>query len=160
MKNPSWKLVNILIGKAIVETLLVGALAVGSYINVFPPTFHGWGEAQIQSRSIAGWAVNNGSPWQRVEVQLFVDDKFVAAGTANLSRPDVRDAGWSLDEWHGYRFELHDFAPGLHFAKVYAVHKSGGGARYTLQMLGDPIIFVVTENGSWAQIVAVQRSKK
>lgn len=157
MKNPSSKLVNILIGKAIIETLLVGALAVGFYITAFPPTFHGWGEAQIQSRSIAGWAVNNASPWQRVEVQLFVDNKFVAAGLADQSRPDVRDAGWSQDEWHGYRFQLDDFAPGVHFAKVYAVHQSGSGARYTLQVLGDPIMFGVAGDGSW-KIVPVKDS--
>lgn len=156
MKTSSWKLVNILIGKAIIETLLVGALAVGFYIAAFPPTFHGWGEVQIQSRSIAGWAVNNASPLQRVEVQLFVDDKFVAAGIADRSRPDVRDAGWSQDEWHGYTFELHDFAPGIHFAKVYAVHKSGGGNRYTLQLLGDPIMFSVANGGTWQE---VHRSK-
>ena len=158
MKNPSSKLVNILIGKSIIETLLVGALAVGFYIRVFPPTFHGWGEAQTQSKSIVGWAVNNASPWQRVEVQLFVDDKFVAARLADLSRPDVRDAGWAQDEWHGYNFPLDHFEPGLHFAKVYAVHQSGGGARYTLQMLGDPIVFGVAESGSWQRIVATQRS--
>ena len=159
MTNPSSKLINVLIGKAIIETLLVGALAVGFYVTAFPATFHGWGEAQIQSRSIAGWAVNNASPWQRVEVQLFVDDKFVAAGIADRSRPDVRNAGWSQDEWHGYSFQLHDLAPGIHFAKVYAVHKSGGGARYTLQLLGDPIMFGVAEGGSW-QIVAIQRSRQ
>jgi hypothetical protein len=160
MKNPSWKLANILIGKAIIETLLVGALAVGFYFTAFPPTFHGWGEAQIQSKSIVGWAVNNASPWQRVEVQLFVDEKFVAARTAELSRPDVRNAGWSQDEWHGYSFQLNDFAPGIHFAKVYAVHKSGGGTRYTLQLLGDPIMFSVAESGSWHQIVTTQGSDK
>ena len=159
MKNPSWTLVNILIGKAISETLLVGVLAVGFYITVFPPTFHGWGEAQTQSKSIAGWAVNNAAPAQRVEVQLFVDDKFVAAGVADLSRPDVRDAGWAQDEWHGYNFPIPDFEPGSHFAKVYAVQQSGRGTRYTLQMLGDPIWFSVAESGNWQTIVAVQRQK-
>ena len=39
------KLVNVLIAKSILETILVGAIAVGVYMNAFPPTFHGWGEA-------------------------------------------------------------------------------------------------------------------
>ena len=149
MKNPSWKLVNILIGKSIIETLLVGAIAVGFFINVFPPTFHGWGEARSESPSIAGWAVNNASPWERVVVQLFVDDKFVASQVANLSRPDVKKAGWALDDWHGYFFHVPNLAPGAHVAKVYAVHGSGDGVRYTLQLLGDAIPFEVDDRGIW-----------
>ena len=53
------QLVNLLIGKSIAETILVGAIAVIAYLNAFPPTFHGWGEAVVESRSIAGWAVND-----------------------------------------------------------------------------------------------------
>jgi hypothetical protein len=151
MKSPSWKLVNILIGKSIIETLLVGAIAVGFFVRVFPPTFHGWGEARSESMSIAGWAVNNASPWDRVDVQLFVDDKFVAAQVANLSRPDVKKAGWALDEWHGYRFQLSGLPAGSHVAKVYAVHGSGNGVRYTLQLLGDPITFEVDGKGTWPE---------
>ena len=58
------QLVNVLIGKSIAETILVGAIAVVAFLNAFPPTFHGWGEAVVESRSIAGWAVNDADPWQ------------------------------------------------------------------------------------------------
>ena len=34
------QLVNLLIGKSIAETILVGAIAVVAYLNAFPPTFH------------------------------------------------------------------------------------------------------------------------
>src|SRR6476620_136068 len=139
MNNSSLKLTNILIGKAVIETLLVGAISVGSYLNMFPPTFHGWGEAVPESKSIAGWAVSNAAPWSRVEVQLFIDDEFVATQRAALSRPDVKAAGWSKDEWHGYSFQLGNLKSGPHEARAYAVHGSGKGARYTLQLLGDPI---------------------
>jgi len=149
MNNSSLKLTNILIGKAVIETLLVGVIAVGSYINMFPPTFHGWGEAVPESKSIAGWAVSNAAPWSRVEVQLFIDDKFFETQTAELSRPDVKTAGWSKDEWHGYSFQLDNLKSGTHEARVYAVHGSGNGARYTLQLLGDPIEFEVDQNGDW-----------
>lgn len=143
------QLVNLLIGKSLAETILVGALAVGAYLNAFPPTFHGWGEALIESRSIAGWAVNDASPWQRVEVQLFVDGKLSGTQTANLSRPDVVAARWARDEWRGYNFTLPALAAGNHEARVYALHESGGATRYTLQLLGDPIRFVVNADGSW-----------
>ena len=149
MKNSSARLVNFLIGKALAETVLVGVVAVGFYLTAFPPTFHGWGENLSASRSIAGWAVNDADPAERVEVQLFVDDKFVGAQVASLPRPDVRDAGWARDEWCGYNFQVSGLAKGSHFARVYAVHQSGEGARFTLQLLGNPIPFGVNDDGTW-----------
>ena len=146
------QLVNLLIGKSIAETILVGVIAVVAYLNAFPPTFHGWGEAVVESRSIAGWAVNDVSQGERVEVQLFVDGKLVATQTASLSRPDVVAAGWSSDEWHGYNFVLPSLNEGTHEARVYALRESGDAARYTLQLLGDPIKFVVNADGSWRRV--------
>lgn len=135
------QLTNLLIVKSILETILVGTIAVVVYLNAFPPTFHGWGEAVVESETIAGWVVNDAKPWERVEVQLFVDGKFMGAQVAQLSRPDVVAAGWAKDEWHGYSFPISGLVPGPHEARVYAVHQSGGGSRYTLQLLGDPIRF-------------------
>lgn len=149
MRPPSAKLLHTLIGKSIVETLLVGGLAVFTFMNVFPPYFHGWGE--IADNTVAGWAVNNAQPWERVEVHLFVDGKFSNATIANLSRTDVRDAGWAKDEWHGYVFAITNVSAGTHEARMYALHDSGSGTRKSLQLLGDPIVFVVDAQGnlSW-----------
>jgi len=133
------KLVNLLIAKSIIETIFVGTIAVVVYVKLFPPTFHGWGEAVAASQSISGWAVDDADPWRRVEVQLFVDGKFVGTTVAQLSRPDVMAAGWSKDEWHGYEFVVTGLSEGMHEAKVYALHRSG--ERYTLQLLGNPITF-------------------
>jgi len=143
------RLVNLLFAKSILETILVGAIAVVVYLNAFPPTFHGWGEAVAGSKSISGWVVNDADPWGRVEVQLFVDGKLTGTQVAHLSRPDVVAAGWCKDEWHGYSFVVDGLVPGTHEARVYAVHASSNGARYTLQMLGDPIRFDVNGDGSW-----------
>lgn len=140
MKNRS-QLTHLLIAKSVLDTILVATMAVVVYLNAFPPTFHGWGEAVVQERRIAGWVVNDADPWQRVEVQLFIDGKLAGTQVAQLSRPDVVAAGWAKDEWHGYNFVLKDLASGAHEARVYAVHASGNGARYTLQLLGDPIRF-------------------
>jgi len=133
------KLANLLIAKSILDTIFIGTLAVVVYVKLFPPTFHGWGEAVGDSRSISGWAVNNADPWERVEVQLFIDGKFVGTTVAQLSRPDVMAAGWAKDEWHGYEFILTGLSDGMHEARVYALHRSGD--RYTLQLLGNPITF-------------------
>lgn len=139
------RLVHILLAKAIADTLFVGALAVIFFAFTFPPHFKGWGEATPDS--ISGWAVNTASPWERVELQLFIDDQFVTTGLANRSRPDVLAAGWSRDEWNGYRFELPSIKAGEHVAHVYAVHASAGGLRQTLQLVGDPIRFSVNQTG-------------
>jgi len=141
------KLVNILLAKSIIETIFVGALAVVVYTKLFPPTFHGWGEAVVEARSISGWAVDNADPWRRVEVQLFVDGKLVGTQVGQLSRPDVVSAGWARDEWHGYSFVVSGLSVGMHEARVYALHKSG--ERYTLRMLGDPIRFEMDINDNW-----------
>ncbi len=152
MKTPSTSLVHVLIGKSIVETLLVGALAVFTFITVLPPYFHGWGE--VTETGISGWAVNNAAPWDRVEVQLFVDGQFMAQGMANRSRPDVLAAGWSRDEWHGYTFPIASLKVGTHEARVYALHDSGEGARKTLQLLGDPIPFSFDSSGKLVRVSA------
>ena len=145
MKTPSTRLVHLLIGKSIVETLVVGALAVFTFITVLPPFFHGWGE--VTETGISGWAVNHASPWERVEVQLFIDGKFVAAGIADQYRPDVSAAGWANDPWHGYTFVVTSVPVGKHEAQIYALHSSGHGARKSLQLLGDPIGFSVRTDG-------------
>lgn len=143
------RLVNLLIAKSLLETILVGTIAVVVYLNAFPPTFHGWGEAVAGSKSISGWVVSDADPWRRVEVQLFIDGKLIGTQVAQLSRPDVVAAGWSKDEWHGYSFVVMELATGSHEARVYALHSSGNGARYTLQLLGDPIVFEVNSDGGW-----------
>ncbi|HEU4872815.1 MAG TPA: hypothetical protein VFT44_06935 [Pyrinomonadaceae bacterium] len=149
MQKP--QLVNLLIAKSVLETILVGTIALVVYLKAFPPNFHGWGEAVTASQSIAGWVVSDADPWRRVEVQLFVDGKLVGTQVASLSRPDVLAAGWSRDEWNGYSFPVAGLSPGVHEARVYALHSSGKGARYTLQLLGDPIQFEVRTDGSWSR---------
>ena len=149
MKNPTTRLIHLLIGKSIVETLVVGALAVFTFITVLPPYFHGWGE--VTEYGISGWAVNNASPWERVEVQLFIDGKFFADGVADKYRPDVLTAGWAKDAWHGYTFVVTalpaaDSEFHLHEGRIYALHDSGNGGRKSLQLLGQPIWFSI-QNG-------------
>ena len=150
MKNPSARLVHVLIGKSIVETLVVGALAVFTFITVLPPFFHGWGE--VTPRGISVWAVNNASPWERVEVQLYVDGKFVGDGIADQARPDVLAAGWAKDQWHGYNFRLPRLSLNYHEARVYVLHDSGSGKRKSLQLVGQRILFYVDDDGTLAKV--------
>lgn len=142
-------LIYLLIAKSIAETIFVAVLALTFYFTAFPPYYRGWGEATAQ-HSIAGWAVNEAAPWDRVEVYLFIDDRFVASRRADLSRPDVSGAGYARDEWHGYVFDLPPLEKGEHVAHVYAIHKSGEGTRQTLQLLGNPIRFRVEADSAQA----------
>ncbi len=143
MPTPNRKLVHVLIGKSVIETLLIGMLAVVTFITVFPPHFHGWGE--VTDQAIAGWAVNDAEPYQRVPVQLFINGQFVAAAVADLTRPDVAAAGWARDAWHGYMFILPSLPPGAHEARIYALHDNGEGKRKSLQLLGDPLTFTISD---------------
>ena len=133
------KLVHALIAKSLADTILVATLGLAFYFSAFPPYFQGWGE--VAGGRISGWAVDHSAPGSRVEVQLFIDGRFVAASTASQSRPDVLSSGRSRDEWHGYSFSTPSLPAGLHEARVYALHSSAAGNRQSLQLLGDPISF-------------------
>lgn len=145
MKKPSISLVHLLIAKSIIETLFVSTLVVVYFLDVFPH-FHGWGE--VTTQAISGWAVNSRNPAEHLEVQLFVDDKFVTRTVANQSRPQVVAGGWATDEWHGFTIPLSAMELGNHEARVYALHDSGRGARKTLQLLGHAVRFQVSPDGT------------
>lgn len=145
MEKARLTLFHTLIAKSIAETCFVGILALMFFFSVFPPYFHGWGEAT--PTAIAGWVVDDNAPWERVRVQLYIDGHFVVNGIANLSRPDVLEAGWSKDEWHGFAFVLPRFSAGVHEARVYATTSRVKGFYQTQQLVGDAILFAVDETG-------------
>jgi hypothetical protein len=138
------KLVQLLIAKSAIEIVLVAGLAVGFFLITFPH-FQGWGEAT--PRAIEGWVVSQQHPDQKVEVQLFIDDRFISSGVADRSRPDIVIAGKAKDEWHGFSFELPALNQGYHVARAYAVHSTHQGTRKTLQLIGDPIPFDLDAEG-------------
>ncbi|HXC23926.1 MAG TPA: glycosyltransferase family 61 protein, partial [Solirubrobacteraceae bacterium] len=52
-----------------------------------------------------GWAYDPGSPWQRIELEVIVDDELVAETVADLSRPSLIEEGIG-DGRHGFVVEL------------------------------------------------------
>ncbi|HYE64056.1 MAG TPA: hypothetical protein VD966_00655 [Pyrinomonadaceae bacterium] len=133
---------HLLIATPIAAALLLGAVSVGFYLKFFPTHFRGAAEITDQHK-IAGWVVNESAPKERVEVQLYIDGRFVAGQTANLSRPDVVAAGRAVDEWCGYSFEMPALDAGEHEARVFAVHTVGDGAYRTLQLVVTPMRFKI-----------------
>src|SRR5712692_3110642 len=125
------KLVHLLISKSMAEALLVTAVAVGFYFATTNRYLRGVLD-QADNRTVSGWAVDEAHPSARVELQLFIDDKFVADTAADQFRPDVREAKRAEDDWHGFVFQTPKLQIGEHEARVYAVYSSGAGARRTL----------------------------
>jgi len=123
-------------------TLLIAAVFVGVRSVFFPPHFRGWGEVTAD-RTIAGWMISKGAPSARVEVQLYIDNRFVADAIADLPRPDVVTAGYTQDPRCGYQFKIPPLAPGTHEGRIYALHKVGTGTYRTLQLTGNPLHFSV-----------------
>jgi hypothetical protein len=136
------RLAQLLVGKSVLETLLVATLAVAFYTDAFHPGFRGSLDL-ANAQSIEGWVVDASRPESRVEVQLYLDGRFAAGGLADEPRPDVLAAGRAADDRHGFRFRVNVTEPGEHEARVYAVHASDGGARRTLQQIGRPLRFRV-----------------
>ena len=128
-------------------TLTVGAYAVWTEYATFPPYFRGFGEVTRRGE-VAGWAVDASDSSARVEVQLYVDGRFVAHGTASLPRPDVVAAGRAVDENCGYSFALPALPAGEHEARVYALHPARSRAGpHTLKQLGNPLRFTTGADG-------------
>jgi hypothetical protein len=134
------RLTHYLIIKSIVDVLFVGVFAVGFYYTAFSPYLRGWLD-DASLRGVSGWAVNSAEARSAVEVQLYIDGRFVESRLADLPRPDLVAAGATRDERHGFYFFLPPLEEGEHEARVYAVHASGAGRRRTLQQLGNPFRF-------------------
>jgi hypothetical protein len=100
--------------------------------------------------------VDEARPARPVEVQLYVDGRFVGATTANLPRPDVLRAGRAADELHGFSFQPPTLPPGEHEARVYALHTGSDETRRTLHQIGFARKFVVEAPA--AQTAPVDRS--
>jgi hypothetical protein len=134
------KLIHLLISKSIAEALLVTAVAVGFYLASGNSHLYGVLDGANKS-SVNGWAVDQLHPESPVEVQLYIDNRFVADGTASEFRPDVHQAERAGDDWHGFVFQTPPLESGEHEARVYAVIPSAAGSRRTLQLIGKALKF-------------------
>lgn len=134
------RLVHLLISKSIVEALLIAGVAVAFFFATTNPYFRGVLDTSDKT-TVTGWVVDESRPDARVEVQLFIDDRFASAVVADQFRPDVHEAQRAEDDWHGFVFSTPRLPVGNHEARVYAVHSNGSGARKTLQLIGKPYRF-------------------
>ena len=136
------RLATLLLAKLTLDLLFIGALAVYAHSVAFHPFFSGSLDSAGAS-GVRGWVVDRASAGEAVEVQLYVDGRFVADALADQPRPDVSAKGFAPDERHGFVFMLAPLPAGTHEARVYAVHASRAGARRTLQQIGSAYRFTV-----------------
>lgn len=134
------KLIHLLIFKSIVESLLIAAIVVGFYIATGNTHLRGVLDG-ANATIINGWVVDEARPDARIEVQLYIDDQFIADQVASQLRADVHEANRAADDWHGFVFQTPALAPGEHEARVYAAFSTGQSSRRTLQMIGKPYRF-------------------
>jgi hypothetical protein len=140
----SARLSQILIGKSLVETLFVAALLVSFSYTHFNPRLRGTLDA-ADARAVAGWVVDEAAPQRQVEVELYIDDHFVARRRAGESRPDVLAAGRAASAEHGYVFETPPLPAreGEYEARVFAVETGADSSRHALVQVGDALKFRV-----------------
>ncbi|MDQ3652287.1 MAG: hypothetical protein M3458_18850 [Acidobacteriota bacterium] len=141
-KQSRLRLAHALIAKSLLELAFVIALATIFYYQTFNPYFRGAVDV-ADARRVAGWVVDERTPAARVEVQLYINGRFVSSDVAAEARPDVRLAGRAGDDWHGFNFGTPPLPNGSYEARVYAMHESGGGLRRVSQLIGQPRRFQV-----------------
>jgi len=138
------RLSRALIAKSIIEALFVVALVVYFVYTNFHPYFRGSIDV-ADERAVAGWAVNEAAPDERVEVYLYINGHFVSRRNANAPRADVLAAGRSFDAYHGFVFATPLLPPNHSYeARVYAVHVINDGRRRVLHEIGGGRQFSVT----------------
>ena len=135
------RLIHFIIGKSIVEAVLITGVAIAFYLATTNPNLRGWLD-QADANTISGWAVDESHPYSEVELQLFIDGQFVETRTAAAFRPDVHAANRSASDWHGFVFKTPMLSAGEHEARVYAMYVPKDGERRTLQLIGKPIRFM------------------
>jgi hypothetical protein len=94
-----------------------GGDPIGNFEQVVP----GVGTAQVQ-----GWALDADTVGP-VDVHVYVDGQWVAAGKADRPRPDVGDAFPSMGAAHGFVLDV-PVRPGRHQVCVYAINVGSGSA--------------------------------
>lgn len=134
------RLTRLLLAKLTLDLVFVAGLAAYTHAVAFRPFYSGSLE-HADGRGVRGWVVDRAEPGRPVEVQLYIDGRFFAAGVADRPRPDVPEKGFAPGERHGFAFDFGQDLYGEHEASVYAVHESGGGKRRTLQRIGGPVGF-------------------
>jgi hypothetical protein len=130
------RLAKLIAVKLALDLLFVCGLAIYAHAVTFKHGFDGELE-HADGLEVRGWVADLEQTGAPVEVQLFLNGRFAAAAVANEPVPGSP----SDSDEHGRRafnFQFEQPRYGEYEARVYAVREGHGGARRTLQQIGDP----------------------
>jgi len=137
-------LLRAVIAKSFLEVALVCAVATLAAFSTFSPQLRGAIDVADRTR-IAGWVYDPQAPDRAIEVQLFIDGKFVATGWADERRDDLVQAGVTTRPNHGFHFPIEslNLPNGEHRAQVYAVRDATWANKILLPITTAPHAFHV-----------------
>jgi hypothetical protein len=123
--SPATRLLTAVIVKSVAETLFLGTVVALAAFTYFSPALRGKID-EADATHLQGWVYDPWKPAEKLVVQLYVDDQFVASTRADASAKSA--------PYHGFHFLISpkQFAPGIHRAQVYAVRKTPRGSRTLL----------------------------
>ncbi|HWS85767.1 MAG TPA: hypothetical protein VN282_02150 [Pyrinomonadaceae bacterium] len=130
------RLLKLIAAKLALDLLFVGALAAYTHAVTYRTGFAGVLE-HADGLGVSGRVEDLELPGSSVEVQLFLNGEFAAATLA--SEPSPGDSHTPARRAFVFRFEQPRH--GEYEARVYAVREGRGGARRTLQQVGEPRYF-------------------
>lgn len=145
MDSTATKLLRVIIGKSFVEVALVCVVASLAAFTTFSPQLRGAIDLADQTR-VAGWVNDPRLPETALEVQLFIDGKFIASRLADDRRDDLVSAGATTRPNHGFSFALEQFkfSAGEHSAQVFAVRDAAGASKILLPVTAAPKNFQIS----------------
>jgi hypothetical protein len=113
--------------------------------STFSPQLRGAIDIADQTR-IAGWVHDPQTPDQPIEVQLFIDGKFIATERADERRDDLVRTGVTTQPNHGFNISVEALTlpNGEHQAQVYAVREAVGANKILLPVTTAPHTFQVS----------------
>ena len=135
------RIARLVAAKLMLDLLFVAALAAYTHADTLRPPFSGSLE-HADARSVRGWVVDRTGGDEPVEVQLYVDGRFVASTYAGVPRPGAPAGPPAPGGRKGFVFELDPPLYGEHEARVYALRSTRGGSRRSLSRIGGPLAFV------------------
>jgi hypothetical protein len=131
---------KLIAAKLALDLVFVAALAAYAYADTFRNPFDGAIE-QADGRTVRGRVFDHSEPGAPVDLQLFVDGRFAAAGLADKQLAQGRAGDPASGPGRGFIFEFDPPLYGEHEVRVYAVRAGRGGTRRTLRQVGAPVVF-------------------
>ncbi len=138
------RLLRAVLAKSFIEILFVCVIVAFAAFSNFSPLLRGTIDEVNQTR-ISGWVYDPLSPDESIDVQLFIDSRFIASKPANEIRIDLVEAGATTKPNHGFTFTFDslNLSEGIHTVQIYALRKAAGANKALIPISKTPQTFKV-----------------